>query len=410
MRVLLILCALCSACGARSGIEVDPATPDASGVEDAGIPDAGIPARDSAAPTVDAGPVADVDGTWIGTLTERNRVFTLQLHKRGNDEVIGTILGGTDYRTIAYGQVFGSSLTLGVRLEDPRLTREYEIRGSFEGESFSGTTTRGEDPAPISWHRYRGPLEELRLLLFEDGSAPEDPRSPVELAVVTNESGELISGGLVSIGDCSLVSCGAGIEGFVRRPDGYSVLAESGSLRLMLELDRLGGPPFPIFSGDVTIEDGSSVSTQPVSAVVRAHARSDHVAAMLRAVAAIADAREAGAGIDESLPIAAAYLHDGGNRTWLLSSMRAERAAVVTEHVDLTSIRSFQSIDDPLIATSVHEPTGLHFHELRVGVDRADVTSTLFEGDTRGGHDELRLFRQEGDSSFLLIGNQREMR
>jgi len=413
MLALALTFAWLPACGAKTGLAVRAASPpadsgtptDSGTARDAGLGwrDAGIPAGRDAGPS----PTSSVDGTWVGPLPLGggfSRMFTFVLHARASGEVLGYVAGGTAFRTITSGRLDGGMLELDLSLVDAHMSRTIHISG-FVGDGVIDARTP-DDAFTLSL--VAAPLTESRYRIRARGPRPVP--GDLELAIVTNGAGELVSGGFVDSVSCDIAACGAGVTMLEVRP------VHEGPTTYVVGFEAGGGcnngtltftgvlSPVWLYEGmvDEIRCDGTVVAT-PIGVRISTRSRTDHALAVLRSLGAIADALEAGAPLPDGLPVSDAYLHDGTTRDGLVAAMTAQLASAGEMRVEMGSFHSLVTEHptdvDPMLAA----PFQIQFRDRRTAGPGRVLQDTTTDVDA-----SLRFFGLEG-ASWLVIGNGRAL-
>src|SRR5688572_2487623 len=158
-----------------------------------------------------------VAGTWVGTLRIDGvpRKLAVQLHRRGNNEVYGYVLGGTSGLSISGGRLTGSRLALNLVAKDPGGAASFAISGSIAGASLDGTARTGAASQPLHWTRQpAGTVLHERRVFFALQGPEGDPVGLTELAVALDGAGALVAGGFVGVESCALFGCAGAVRTF----------------------------------------------------------------------------------------------------------------------------------------------------------------------------------------------------
>lgn len=352
-------------------------------------------------------------GTWTGTLPvgATDRPVALQLHERGDGRVMGYVVGGTPFRTVASGRRTGSDVALTIEFEDPGLTRTFSIDARLTGNLhlLVGTADDGSGSRPVRFARHDGTLHERRFLFAAPPPAGGDePRHVTELAVALDDTGGLVAGGFVGRDDCGLFACGGGVTAFDESGGTLTIGFEaagggcpmSGTLRAGFD------PGTRFYDGSYSLSDCSGSDAGPLLGARQTGSRSGHIASMLDALGRVADDIETGVAFAAPYaPFSPDYEHDGLDLAGKLDELNAEVAGYSDRTVTFSGFRAAASVENPgVLADLVREP-GIDFDDTRRGIPAAGgVMTTYRDTATDEGTDDLRYFEERG-GDWVLVGN-----
>lgn len=289
-------------------------------------------------------------GTWTGQLPigpTDTRAFSVQLHERADQSLMGYLLGGTSYRTIPGGVRFGDNIILVFELKDSGLTRTIMLNGSVAGDTITGTASEGAVSIGVTWTRSPGPYDERRFIFLDAAGDGEDL---TELGVVFDGGGAVLSGGYVG-STCNLVSCGGGVTGFSETPGGVLTInletggSCSGTGTITTNFDAATN----FYNGNWTHTDdggcGGAVNAGVLIGGRDMGTNSTDAAAVLASLGSLADDLEAGAVFAAPYaPVSAAYLHYGKTEALFLTEQISEVAAHPGANVDFGNFKTLRTV------------------------------------------------------------------
>lgn len=300
--------------------------------------------------TLPPGTEPPADGVWTGALPigpGDSRDFTVQLHERADQSLIGYLLGGTSYRTLLSGERSGDTLTLVFELRDSGLTRTIILDGALSGDMLTGTADDGAGVSPASWTRIPGPVEE-RKFIFVESMGGDDALT--ELAVALDAGGALISGGFVG-GGCDLIACGGGVTSFSETPGGDLTIGveTGGSCGGTGSITATFDAMTSFYGGAWTLTDDGGCGGGAIGGSLNGGrdmgAHSDHVASVLGHLGQIADDLESGAAFASPYaPVSSSYLHFGATEADFLAELSAEAGAHPSGDVEFGRFTALRTV------------------------------------------------------------------
>ncbi len=144
---------------------------------------------------------ATLDGVWTSSVALTK---LLVLHERAGGRLIGYLPGDPASR-ITGGSRTGTAVTIQITSTDPKWTQTTVFNGTLSGNRLTGTVDAGSGPVAITFQRTSDPFTVEHWLLYDAAT-----RSRIRAGRVLLY-GAFVSGGFVSLDDCSFVACGGDI-------------------------------------------------------------------------------------------------------------------------------------------------------------------------------------------------------
>lgn len=322
-------------------------------------------------------PEAQVEGTWSGTIAlSPYRPYTLTFTTRANGEVLGYVMGGTRHRTIIHGTIDGSLVSLTMLKVDSMKREEVTFTGTIDGDVFTGTSPGGEFTLVRD---DRVLLEDNFVFLYE---LPNGETISIEMAVVTTETGEFVSGGFVTTPGqgCNPLACGGGITDFSLVGRELTMELETGGTALpcgggtgtitgtFVELGE-GGPNEGMFDSAFTFAscDGSNPRDGALRGLRAMGTDSVAIQQVLSAFGRLADDLE-----DIETPLGvphpsfhSAYFHRGQDVAGLFDDYEAERAGRVDYTVGFSRFASLFTAEREYVFAPLVVPPRILYHQTR---------------------------------------------